>query len=167
MAMLAQRRWSAWYLVLVLGLIQFSWVHASEESAELSVPAVTASAGVGKVSVSETSGWPTVLLTLLGIVGLILLMAWFAKRFGRLSSMGGREIKVLSAMPVGNREKIALIDVKGTQILIGVTAHTINKIHTFDAPVVDVGAHTHGSFSEKLEQAFGAKKAPSPEQNDA
>lgn len=79
----------------------------------------------------SASNWLYSLLTLALIVGLILALAWVTKRAGGIKTMGGRDIKVLSAMPVGSRERIALIEVKGKQIVVGLTANSVNHLHTF------------------------------------
>jgi len=159
--------WSAGFVAMAFGVAISSPLWASEsETAQTAKAGVTAVAEASKVSISEASSWPVVILTLLGMVALILLMAWFAKRFGSISGMGGRDIQVLSAMSVGSREKIALIDVKGTQLLIGVTANSINQLHTFDAPVVVANAASKSSFSDTLKQAFDGKP-PSLESEDA
>jgi len=124
-----------------------------------------------KPSVSKLSNWPVVLLMLLGIVCLILGLAWFVKRFGGFNMGGGRDMRVLSSVPLGARERVALIDVKGQQFLVGVTTQNINHLHTFDEPVVDsdkgAAGKPHSShfpksdFSEKLQQILKKAKSSS------
>jgi flagellar biosynthetic protein FliO len=75
--------------------------------------------------------WAVMFLSLGLIVALILFLAWLARRFGGLRAMGVRDMKVLSAMPLGTREKLALVEVKGKQILVGVTPNNISHLHTF------------------------------------
>jgi flagellar biosynthetic protein FliO len=120
-----------------------------------------------KPSVSKLSNWPVVLLMLLGIVCLIFALAWFVKRFGGFNMGGGRDMRVLSSVALGARERVALIDVKGQQFLIGVTTQNINHLHTFDEAVIDTTRNDVGKlsanrfpksdFSEKLQQIL--KKA--------
>jgi len=124
-----------------------------------------------KPSVSQLSNWPVVLLMLLGIVCLILGMAWFVKRFGGLNMTGGRDMRVLSSVAMGARERVALIDVKGQQFLVGVTTQNINHLHTFDEPVVDTSKSDtkkyspknfpKSDFSEKLQHILKTAKPPS------
>ena len=129
-----------------------------------------------KPSVSTLSNWPVVLLMLLGIVCLILGLAWFVKRFGGFNMTGGRDMRVLSSVPLGARERVALIDVKGQQFLVGVTTQNINHLHTFDEPVVENGkseisrsnsgkANGKGllksDFSEKLQHILKTAKPSS------
>jgi len=121
-----------------------------------------------KPSVSSLSNWPVVLLMLLGIVCLILCLAWFAKRYGGFSIAGARDIRVLSSASLGARERVALIDVKGQQFLVGVTTQNINHLHTFDEQVVDADMNKAKSqnvpkndFAEKLQSLLKVAKSSS------
>jgi flagellar biosynthetic protein FliO len=124
-------------------------------------------------SVSTLSNWPVVLIMLFGIVCLILGLAWFVKRFGGFNMTGGRDMRVLSTVPLGARERVALIDVKGQQFLIGVTTQNINHLHTFDEPVVDttisntnklnVNGFPKSDFAKKLQQLLTTTKSSSDE----
>lgn len=105
----------------------------------------------------QTTSWPVVILALLGIIGFIFLLAWGAKRFGGLSAMGIRDMKVVAAMPVGTRERVAIIDVKGQQFLIGITAQNINHLHSFPEPVITNDEKRPGEFAEKLAKLMNAK----------
>lgn len=126
---------------------------------------------ITKPSVSKLSNWPVVLLMLLGIVSLILALAWFIKRFGGFNMAGGRDMRVLSSVALGARERVALIDVKGQQFLVGVTTQNINHLHTFDEAVIDTSRNDAGKlsssrypksdFSEKLQQILTKAKSSS------
>jgi len=109
-------------------------------------------------SVSSVSNWPVVLLTLLGIVAMILCLAWAARRFGGLSAMGIRNMRVVAAIPVGNREKVALIDVNGKQFLIGVTPQHISHLHSFEDAVITNEDTRKSEFADKLQSLL--KKRP-------
>lgn len=102
--------------------------------------------------VSEVSNWPVVVLGLLGIVMLILLVAWLLKRLGGLHAMGMRGMKVVAVLPLGAREKVALVDINGQQLLLGVTSQNINLLHTFDQPVLTETDKKGGhDFASKLQ----------------
>ncbi len=113
-----------------------------------------------KITVSKVSNWPLVVLTLIAILALILFMAWAVRRFGGLNTLGGREMRVIAALPVGAREKVALIDVNGQQFLLGVTTQHINHLHTFSEPVIASGKVPKPDFIKKLKVAMGQ---PEPE----
>jgi len=118
-------------------------------------------------NIGSESEWPFVVFTLVAIIGLILGLGWLAKRFGGLNAMGMRDMKVVSAIPVGAREKVALLDVGGTQILIGITSQNINHLHTFETAVIDTASNKKPSdvslkkpsdFALKLQALIGDKR---------
>ena len=119
-------------------------------------------------NISTLSNWPLVLIVLLGMIGLIFALAWFVKRFGGLSFSGNRDIKIMSAVPVGARERIALIDVKGQQFLIGVTAQQITHLHSFDEAVVPTTSTEpsirQSDFFSKLQLVMNPQKKTKPGQ---
>lgn len=86
--------------------------------------------------ISAFTNWPIVLLVLIGMIAFIFSLAWFIKRFGGMNFSGNREMKVVTSIPLGTRERIALIDVKGKQFLIGVTTQQITHLHSFDTAII-------------------------------
>lgn len=87
-------------------------------------------------SVSSFSNWPVVLFVLIGMIGFIFALGWFVKRFGGSHFTGNRDMKVVSSIALGARERIALVDIKGQQFLIGVTSQQITHLHSFDEAVI-------------------------------
>ncbi|WP_299774330.1 flagellar biosynthetic protein FliO [uncultured Pseudoteredinibacter sp.] len=66
------------------------------------------------------------------VLAIIYALAWFLKRFSNQSSLSASPIKVLNSTSMGTREKLVLAEVNGQQILLGVTAHSINALHSFE-----------------------------------
>ncbi|MCL7945020.1 flagellar biosynthetic protein FliO [Marinobacter sp. ATCH36] len=115
-----------------------------------------------EVPARETTSAPDTLVTmltlgagLLAVLALIFGCAWIVRRMGGMSGGNTRAIKVVSVMPMGTRERIALIEVGGTQILVGVTPSTIRTLHVFDKPVVSAGEPVSGDFARKLQGMIG------------
>lgn len=131
---------------MLLGLLfvgQFSFAQA---------PAA-AEIGSGRHLVSVT-------VALIGIVALIFAISWFVRRFGHGGFTTNSHIKILSATPLGTRERILLIDAGGQQLLLGITANNINTLHVFETPIaVDNKADTQSDFSRKL-MAILQQKSP-------
>jgi flagellar biosynthetic protein FliO len=75
------------------------------------------------------------LLFLLAIIALIMMLAWIFKRTGLTPGLGNQVIKVVSAVPIGQKEKIALIEVGNQQLLIGVTPGNIQKLLILETPI--------------------------------
>ena len=92
-----------------------------------------------------------VTLGLLLIIGLIFGLSWFVKRFSQGTFAGNTHLKIIATMPLGTRERIALIDAGGQQLLLGITPTQINTLHVFDVPVTTPAGDVNNSdFGRKL-----------------
>lgn len=81
-----------------------------------------------------------VLFWLVVIVGLILLCAWILRRAGGMATGRGGVIRILTAISLGSRDRIALVEVGEKQILLGISPGRINTLHVFDEPVLDASS---------------------------
>ncbi len=108
----------------------------------------------------------SVLLGLLGIVALILGLAWFARRAGATGWARSSDMKVVATLALGTRERLLVVDVAGTQILLGVTAQTINQLHVFAEPVIAADGTQSSEFSQKLMSIMKGKSGGFPGQGD-
>lgn len=88
---------------------------------------------------------------LLAVIAIIFGCAWLVKRMNGMAGGHSKAMKVVSVMPMGTRERIALIDVGGTHILIGVTPSAIRTLHVFDEPVALPEGASQGDFARKLQ----------------
>jgi flagellar protein FliO/FliZ len=104
----------------------------------------------------QTTSSASQLASLLGGLVLILVLiyglSWFVKRFSQGGFMQNPNMKIISAMPLGTRERLMLVDVGGKQLLLGVTATQINTLHVFEEPVVptEKPQPVASDFSQKL-----------------
>lgn len=89
------------------------------------------------------------------VVALIYGCAWIIRRMSGMSGMNNGAIKVVSVMALGARERIALIEVGGQQILLGITPSTVRTLHVFDEPVVDASNPATGDFARRLQGMIG------------
>ncbi len=76
-----------------------------------------------------------VLMGLAFIILLIFFLAWLFKKFGSGSLGLGGVIKVLAAMSLGGRDRIALISVGDKQMLLGISPGRIATLHVFEDQV--------------------------------
>ncbi len=84
-----------------------------------------------------------VALTLGGMIALILLLAYWAKRLQGMNaarqgagfSAPGQAIKTLATVSLGLKEKLALIQVGEQQLLIGITPQSIQTLLVLDEPI--------------------------------
>ncbi len=95
-----------------------------------------------------------VLLGLLFVIGLVFALAWLLKRVGQGTLVASQQMKVVAALPMGTRERIALVEVAGQHLLLGITPTQINTLHIFDEPVdLDAsGQSSTSDFSAKLKE---------------
>lgn len=125
---------------------------------QATVPEATGSSGSGQGD--AIASLATLGIGLLVVVGLIFGCAWLVRRMNGLTGMNTGAMKVVSVMALGTRERIALVDVAGTQILVGVTPTAIRTLHVFDEPVVTQGQEVSGEFAKKLQGLIGKKWKP-------
>ena len=101
-------------------------------------------------------------LGLLFIIGLIFLLGYLMRRVGPLAAQGGQQIRVLSSLPLGPRDRLMLVDVAGKQLLLGASPGRISTLHVFDEPIADLpaqGAAT-GDFAQKLQALLKRENRP-------
>ena len=104
-------------------------------------------------------------LGLVAVVAVIYGCAWIIRRMNGMTGMNNNAIKVVSVMALGARERLALIEVGGQQILLGITPSAIRTLHVFDEPVVDASNPPSGEFSRRLQGMIG-KSWTSPARKD-
>ncbi len=75
-----------------------------------------------------------VTLTLIGIVVLILAAGWLTRRLQLFSRPSRRRLRCIESLPVGVKERILLVDIDGTQLLIGIAPGSIRTLHMLANP---------------------------------
>jgi len=96
-----------------------------------------------------------VVIFLLLIVGLILLLAWLVnKTQGQRLGGGNAKLKMVAVLPLGMKEKIAVVQVGNKQLLVGITPQQITTLAELDEPLtLDEGAGSV-SFQDLLKKAI-------------
>lgn len=95
-----------------------------------------------------------VILLLIGVLVML-------RRFNGVSSQMSGNMRVISSVGVGQRERVVLVQVGEEQILVGVGPGNVRKIHAFDAPVVEPTASPTPSFSDVWKVAMGKAETSS------
>lgn len=91
----------------------------------ISSPALAASGTAGNVM--------TVLLSLALILGGFVTLAWLARRY--LPGMGAQgAVKVVGTTAVGPRERVVVVEVDDTWLLLGVGGGNVRLLHTLPRP---------------------------------
>jgi flagellar protein FliO/FliZ len=84
----------------------------------------------------------TVLLSLVLILGGFVAVAWFARRY--LPGMRAQgAVKVVGSTPVGSRERVVVIEVDHTWLLLGVGGGNVRLLHTLPKPDQPASASEH------------------------
>lgn len=95
----------------------------------LSFPALAA--GAPELDLLTTFG------SLIVVIAIIFGLAWLLKKM-RLPAMGNQKgLSIIRQIPVGTRERIAVIKVGDEQFLVGITPQAINLISRLDHPIDD------------------------------
>ncbi|MEX0605945.1 MAG: flagellar biosynthetic protein FliO [Marinobacter sp.] len=104
---------------------------------------------------------------LLAVLALIMGCAWLVRRMNGLTGMNSNAMKVVSVLALGTRERIALVEVGGTQILVGITPSSIRTLHVFDEPVVKPGEGGNTDFAKRLQGLMGRQWASDKTPSDS
>ncbi len=116
-----------------------------------SLMAVAAAATTTQVTGERESALATMtnmLGGLLVVIALIFLLAYLVKRLKLVPSSHG-VLKTLAVTPLGQREKMVLVEVDGQQYLLGVTPQQVSLIDKLDTPIII----EQDSFASRLRQA--------------
>ncbi len=95
---------------------------------------------------------------LLLVIGLIFGLAWVARRMPGVASQRNAALRVVASLSLGPRERVVVVDVGGTQLLLGVGAGGTRALHALTSPLpVDAPAQA-APFAQLLAQHFGKKQ---------
>ncbi|MEC5318485.1 flagellar biosynthetic protein FliO [Brenneria populi subsp. brevivirga] len=73
-----------------------------------------------------------------GILLLILFIAWLVRKLGFApQAKQNKLLKSISSCPVGQRERVVIVEVEDTWLVLGVTAQQITPLHTLPARPID------------------------------
>ena len=99
------------------------------------------------------------LLQVLGsfVVVILLLVAVLVmlKRFNGVSTSMGGDMRVVSSVGVGQRERAVLVQVGEQQFLLGVGPGNVRTLHIFDEPAVTPTSSSTPNFSDVWKMATG------------
>lgn len=106
-----------------------------------------------------------VIFSLLLVLAAVVLVAWILKRINLPQHAAGNLIKVQAAMAVGQRERIVLVEINDTWLVVGVAPGQVRTLHSMakaELPVTQAGmvTGTNGKFPEWLKQIMEKRNAP-------
>lgn len=91
------------------------------------------------------------------VVVILLLVAVLVmlKRFNGVSTSMGGDMRVVSSVGVGQRERAVLLQVGEQQVLLGVGPGNVRTLYVFDEPAITATSSTAPSFSDVWKVATG------------
>jgi len=137
-----------------------------------SLPAIRASAWTLLVpcpafaadTVPATVGAGSVLQVLLGlavVLGMVFVAAWALRRFNPGVAASHSALRIVAGTSVGNRERVMLIEVNDTWLVVGVAPGRVSPIHSMPRPNNSQAAQVAGTangFAGWLKQALERRK---------
>ncbi|MFM0053699.1 flagellar biosynthetic protein FliO [Caballeronia grimmiae] len=117
---------------------------------------------VGAGSAVPSLGFGAVLQTLLGLViviGFVFGCAWLARKLGYQGGKRSGLVKVIGGASLGNKERVAVVEVGGTWLVLGAGPGNVRLLHTMPAGSAEVESVTdHApSSSQTLQGSFGQR----------
>ena len=91
-------------------------------------------------------------LSLAAIVALILVVSWVLKRLKLGTVRGGGEITVIDQLSLGPRERIVLVRVGESQVLVGVSAAGLVGLTPLAAPIAIKSPPDSTAFADRLRE---------------
>jgi len=80
------------------------------------------------------------LLALLAVLVLIIILAWLLKRLSGKALQGQDQIKMITHLNLGQRERLLVIEVGNQHLLLGITSQQIRCLHVLPEPLLISGA---------------------------
>ena len=102
-----------------------------------------------------------------GLLGLLLVLAalmaffWFMRRFSPGQTGAQGVVKVVGGVMLGTREKLVVVEVGDTWLLLGVGGGQVNTLHTLPRPdgvTAPALQDPLSSFSDKLKEVLQRRK---------
>lgn len=92
-----------------------------------------------------------IILSLLLVIAAIVLVAWLLKRMSAAQQGSGNLLKVSGSVAIGQRERIVLVEVNDTCLVVGVGPGQIRMLHTFRKQE-DMGQNTDAPSSQSADK---------------
>jgi flagellar protein FliO/FliZ len=118
-------------------------VFAAEAARPAYVPPPAAAVSSGSVL--------QVILSLFLVLAAVVLVGWILKRINLPQQGAGNALKVISGVAVGQRERIVLVEVNDTWLVVGVAPGQVNALHTMPKGTLPSASDTAPGFDNKFQ----------------
>jgi flagellar protein FliO/FliZ len=125
--------------------------------------------GVGAGTAVPALGAGAVLQTLFGLAVVIAFVfgcAWLARKFGVAGTKRGGLVKVIGGASLGNKERVTVVEIGETWLVLGAAPGNVRLLHTMPAGSADVGGtpaddpsgeRGQGGFSQRFRDALAGE----------
>lgn len=97
-------------------------------------------------------------LSLMFVVGIILLLGYLIKRMTNGTKASKRHLKVVCSTMVGSKERVVIVEVENSWLVLGVGGGNVNKLHELPKPeevaVPEIENTLEGTFAQRFAQAL-------------
>lgn len=93
-----------------------------------------------------------VTLVLILIIGIILLCAWLFRKLAGATHGHSNLLNVVGSVAVGQRERVVIVEVDKTWLVLGVANGQVTKLH--ELPAQERPDHQLNSFAARLQKAM-------------
>jgi flagellar protein FliO/FliZ len=102
-----------------------------------------------------------VLLGLAVVLGMVFVAAWAIRRFNPGVAAGSSAVRIVAGTSVGNRERVLLLEINDTWLVVGVAPGRVSQIHSMPRPENFQAAQVPGApngFAGWLKQTLERRK---------
>jgi flagellar protein FliO/FliZ len=92
------------------------------------------------VAVTDASSFGRVVVSLSAVIGLLMCVAWYAKKTGGRRAVVASAIKIVGGVNVGRHEKVLVVEVADQWIVVGVGSGNIQALSTMSRPSGEAAA---------------------------
>ena len=134
------------------------WRHARSGLPLLLAPPLALAEGtVGGTSPLGVGSLLQSLLGLLAVLALLLAATYWLRRIQGQQGIGGGLMRVVAALPLGARERIIIVEVEETWLVLGITPQGITALHTLPKGKAPPSAELLPPFAEKLKDLINRR----------
>ncbi len=106
-----------------------------------------------------------VIFSLLLVLVAVVMVAWLLKRINLPQRAAGNLLKVQATVAVGQRERIVLVEINDTWLVVGVAPGQVNALHSMPktelpSAQMSIATGTNGKFQNWLNQMMEKRNAP-------
>jgi flagellar protein FliO/FliZ len=118
-------------------------------AAAASQDAIVGAVPVGPAEVLSVAG------SLFAVIAAILLVGFLYSRMKGPRIGGNNVINIIASQALGPKERIILIEIADTQLVVGMTTSQVQTLHVFDKPVIETTeVAAESGFAERLKNAL-------------